>query len=119
MASSEIDLYLNSLDSLQRVPLTQLRADILEVVPDAEECISYGMPAFRLRGGIVCGFAAFKDHMSFFPFSGSVLGQLSKQLRGYSHSKSALRFTHERPLSQELVAQLIAVRQREIASRRG
>jgi len=52
----------------------------MAILPDAEQCISYVMPAFRLRGKTVAGFAAFKNHLSYLPHSGSVLPQLSKEL---------------------------------------
>ncbi len=56
------------------------RTTILEVVPTAEQCISYSMPAFKMDGKVVAGFAAFKNHLSYFPHSGSVLPQLADEL---------------------------------------
>jgi uncharacterized protein YdhG (YjbR/CyaY superfamily) len=53
---------------------------ILEIVPDAEQVISYRIPAFRVQGKVVAGFAAFKDHLSYLPFSGSVLGRRGDEL---------------------------------------
>lgn len=67
---------------------------------------------------MVAGFASFKNHMSYLPFSGSVLSQLSGELSAYSCSKSALRFTIDSPLSDELVRQLITVRLAELRSRK-
>ena len=87
-----------------------LRRSILEVVPEAEQVISYRVPAFRVDGKIVAGFAAFKDHLSYLPFSGSVLGQLGDELDGYTMTKSSLHFPVDRPLPKALVRKLIAAR---------
>jgi uncharacterized protein YdhG (YjbR/CyaY superfamily) len=115
--SKEVDDYLDALDEPQRSTLQALRRTILEIVPDAEEVISYGVPAFRVRGAIVAGFAAFKKHLSYLPFSGSVLGELGDQLRGYTMTKGSLHFPADRPLPKPLVNELIAVRLAEIERR--
>jgi len=72
--------------------------------------ISYGIPAFRVGGKTVAGFAAFKTHLSYLPFSGSVLGQLADELDGYTMAKNSLHFHVDRPLSKALVKKLIAGR---------
>ena len=71
------------------------------------------MPAFRVRGTTVAGFAAFKEHLSYLPFSGSVLPRLADELQGYTMTKSALHFPVDRPLPKSLVEKLIAVRLEE------
>ena len=114
MATAEIDAYLAGLDEPKRTTLGELRESILEIIPDAEQCISYGMPAFRLHGKVVVGFAAFKNHLSYLPHSGSVFQELEKDLEGYSKSPGSLRFAPDTPLPKELVAKLIAVRLRHI-----
>jgi uncharacterized protein YdhG (YjbR/CyaY superfamily) len=68
------------------------------------------MPAFRLRGKTVAGFAAFKDHLSYLPHSGSVISQLAKELQGYPSTKGSLHFPVDRPLPKALVKKLLAVR---------
>ena len=85
-------------DEPKRSTLQALLGTILEIVPDAEQVISYRVPAFRVAGTTVAGFAAFRDHMSYLPFSGSVLPQLSDQLNGCTMTKSALHFPVDRPL---------------------
>jgi uncharacterized protein YdhG (YjbR/CyaY superfamily) len=72
--------------------------------------ISYRVPAFRVGGKTVAGFAAFKSHLSYLPFSGSVLSQLAEELDGYAMTKSSLHFPVDRPLPRALVKQLIKVR---------
>ena len=110
MAAEDIDKYLEPLDEPKRSTLEALRRTILEVVPDAEQVISYKVPAFRVNGRIVAGFAAFKGHLSYLPFSGSVLSRLADELEGYTMTKSALHFAVDRPLPKTLVRKLIELR---------
>ena len=76
MAADDIDAYLAALDDTKRSTLDELRQSILAVVPEAEQGMSYGMPAFKVRGKTVAGFAAFKNHLSYLPHSGSVLSAI-------------------------------------------
>ncbi len=114
MSAAEIDEYLRAVDEPKHKTLQALRRTILEIVPDAEQGISYRVPAFRIRGKVVAGFAAFQDHLSYLPFSGSVLEQLGDELREYTMTKSALHFPVDRPLPKKIVARLIAVRLAEM-----
>ena len=116
MSSAEIDAYLSGLDEPQRKTLQQLRETILGLVPDAEQVISYGMPAFRVDGKVVAGFAAFKHHLSYLPHSGSVVPALGDAVKGYTFTKGSLHFPIDRPLPKDLVGKLIATRLREIRS---
>jgi uncharacterized protein YdhG (YjbR/CyaY superfamily) len=117
MSAAEVDAYLRAVEEPKRSTLQTLRRSILEVVPNAEEVISYRVPAFRLHGKTVAGFAAFTAHLSYLPFSGSVLRQLAADLDGYTMTKSSLHFPVDRPLPQALVKKLIAARLAEIAAR--
>lgn len=72
MAAKEIDDYLATVPEPKRATLEALRRSILAVIPDAEQCISYGMPAFRVDGKVLAGFAAFKNHLAYLPHSGRV-----------------------------------------------
>ena len=113
VSEREIDDYLANLDEAKRSTLNQLRQTIARVVPDAEQCISYGVPAFRLHGTVVAGFAAFKNHLSYLLHSGSVFRELREDLAGYQTSSGALRFAIDEPLPADLVEKLIAVRMRQ------
>jgi uncharacterized protein YdhG (YjbR/CyaY superfamily) len=117
VSADEVDEYLRGVEEPKRSALQTLRRTILEIVPEAEQVISYDVPAFRVRGKTVAGFAAFKTHLSYLPFSGSVLGQLADELDGYTMTKSSLHFPVDRPLPKALVKKLIAVRLAD-ASRR-
>ena len=114
MARNDVDKYLEALDAPKRTALEHLRRTILDVVPDAEECISYGVPAFKVGGKVVAGFAAFKNHLSYLPHSGSVFPELADQLAGYRTSKGALRFPTDEPLPASLVEQLVNIRMRQL-----
>ena len=117
MAAADIDTYLADLDEPKRTTLQQLRQDILEVVPNAEECISYGMPAFKVRGKTVAGFAAFKNHLSYLPHSGSVLPALAADIADYDGTKGSLHFTVDQPLPKDLVTKLVTARLQQLGSR--
>jgi uncharacterized protein YdhG (YjbR/CyaY superfamily) len=114
VSADEVDEYLRGVEEPKRSTLQALRRTILEIVPDADQVISYRVPAFRVRGKTVAGFAAFKDHLSYLPFSGSVLAQLADELKGYTMTKSALHFPVDRPLRKAVVKKLIAVRLGEV-----
>ena len=110
MSAEDVDAYLRGIEEPKRSTLAALRATILEIVPEAEQVISYKVPAFRVEGRIVAGFASFKEHLSYLPFSGSVLPALANELEGYTMTKRALHFPVDRPLPKTLVKKLIAAR---------
>jgi uncharacterized protein YdhG (YjbR/CyaY superfamily) len=113
VSKNEIDQYLRTLDEPKRATLAQLRDTIVAIVPDAEQCISYGMPAFKLRGKTIAGFAAFKSHLSYLPHSGSVIPQLTKETEGYTKTKGSLHFALDKPLPKKLVKKLLDARMAE------
>jgi uncharacterized protein YdhG (YjbR/CyaY superfamily) len=115
MSAEEVDEYLRGIEEPKRSTLQTLCRTILEIVPDAEQVISYRVPAFRVQGTTVAGFAAFHNHLSYLPFSGSILPQLADELRGYTMTKSALHFPIDEPLPKTLVEKLIRTRLAEIA----
>jgi uncharacterized protein YdhG (YjbR/CyaY superfamily) len=110
MSAQEIDEYLDALHEPKRSTLARLRQTILDILPEAEQGISYGTPAFKIQGKTVAGFAAFKNHLSYLPHSGSVFPELQNELKGYVASTGALRFAIDKPLPAPLVEKLIAVR---------
>ncbi len=116
MSASTVDAYLLGLDQVQRVTLCELREDLLELLPGADECISYAIPGYRVEGHIVAGFAAFRTHLSYFPYSSSVIPQMARELRGYKTSRGALRFANDAPLPRDVVERLVTLRLRELHS---
>jgi uncharacterized protein YdhG (YjbR/CyaY superfamily) len=107
VTANEVDEYLAKLDAPARETLQLVRERILEIVPDAQECISYGMPGYKLPFGkklkAFAGFAAFKNHLSYFPHSGRISGKLADKL-----------FQRGEPLPPEVVRMLIEARIQEI-----
>jgi len=110
LSSEEITAYLESVDEPKRTTLQKLRETITEVIPEAEQGLSYQVPAFRLDGKVVAGFAAFENHLSYLPHSGSVFKELEGELAGYSKTIGALHFAVDEPLPRALVKKLIDVR---------
>jgi uncharacterized protein YdhG (YjbR/CyaY superfamily) len=116
-ASNSVEEYLNGLPEAQRVALEQLRATIRAAAPDVTETISYGMPAFRLRGRVLVWIAAFKDHCSLFPGSKAVMAAHAHELRAYGTSQGTIRFPADRPLPAALVRSIVEARIEENEAR--
>lgn len=107
MSTAEVDAYLETLGEPARTTLEALRRSILAVVPDAEQGISYGLPAFRVEGAVVAGFAAFTRHLSYLPHSGTVLSDLGDLVASYDQTKGSLHFSPDEPLPDDLVRRLV------------
>jgi uncharacterized protein YdhG (YjbR/CyaY superfamily) len=105
-----IDDYLAAIDGEKRAALEKLRRTIRSILPKAEECISYRIPAFRYKGAVVAGFLARKNGCSYIPFSGSTLRTLVDDLASYNQTKSSLHFSADKPLPAKLVRKLIKTR---------
>lgn len=110
---STIDGYLKTVPENRQRTLEALRATIRSIIPDAKECISYGIPAFRLDGVVVAGFCATSKGCSYFPFSGSTLKTLAHDLRHYEQTKSSLHFSADKSIPVSLVRKLIRTRIKE------
>jgi uncharacterized protein YdhG (YjbR/CyaY superfamily) len=93
-----------------RKTMLAMRKSILEILPRSEEVVSYGMPAFRFEGNIVAGILHAKNHVGYYPFSGSVLRLFPRELAKYSTTKSAIHVPKDKPLSKALLKKLIAAR---------
>lgn len=96
--------------SAHRKLMLEIRKSILEIVPQAEEVVSYGMPAFKYQGNVVAGILNNKDYVGYYPFSGSVLSVLKKDLGQYSQTKSALHIPLDKGISKTLLKKLIQTR---------
>ena len=114
MPKSEIDKFFATVEEPKRSTLEEMRRRILEVVPDAEQTIKYGMPAFLKDGWCFVCIAPFKNHINWSPYSSNVLAQLEKDLDGYVVSKGSMQFAVDKPLPKSLVKKLIRVRLAEI-----
>jgi uncharacterized protein YdhG (YjbR/CyaY superfamily) len=102
------DGYLAALSVEQRAALEKLRKAIRTAAPEAEECISYGIPAFRLNGKFLVGLGAAATHCSFYP--GSTVRAYKKDLKGYETNKGTVRFPASKPLPAALVRKIVKTR---------
>lgn len=101
-----VDEHLAALPAAQRELLQHVREVIARVVPDAEETISYGMPAFSRRGRFFLSYAGWKRHCSIYPLTDEFLAQHRAELEGYGRTKGSLHFTPQRPLPDRLIEEL-------------
>jgi uncharacterized protein YdhG (YjbR/CyaY superfamily) len=105
-----IDEYLAGLSPDNRAALQKVRRAVHAAAPGAEECISYGMPAFRLNGKLIAGFKAAANHCSFHPMSGGTVATLKADLAGYETSKGTIKFSTRAGLPATLVRKLVKAR---------
>ena len=116
-ATEQIDLALAALPADQRMALQTLRETIAAVAPEAEEAISYGMPAFRYRGRALVAYAAFKAHCSLFPMSAALIEAHHDELSAFATAKGTLHFTPENPLPRDLVELIVRERMAQTDAR--
>jgi uncharacterized protein YdhG (YjbR/CyaY superfamily) len=116
-ATAQIDATLSALPAAQRAVLQTLRQTIRAAAPEAEEAISYGMPAVRYHGRPLVCYAAFKAHCSFFPMSSGLIEAHREELAGFATAKGTLRFTPEHPLPNDLVERIVRERMAQIDAR--
>jgi len=113
-----IEEYLDPLSKDKRAALEKLRKDIRSAAPTAVECISYGIPAFRLSGRLLVAFGVGANHCAFYP--GAYPVQAHKdELADYKTSKGTIRFQPESPLPAALVRKLVKSRIAEYAAKYG
>lgn len=105
-----IDEYLALVAADKRATLEKLRQAIQAAAPKAEECISYGLAAFRLNGRPLVAFGATAKHCAFFPMSSSTVEEHKDDLANYDTSKGTIRFQPEKPLPATLVRKLVKAR---------
>lgn len=114
--SAQVDAYLAGVDQPQRRSLEVVRRTLRTILPHAEECLKYAMPAVALDGKGVAGYAAFADHCSYFPMSGSVLEAAGPAVARYTVSKGGLQFPVDEPPGVGLIRKLVKLRLAEIAA---
>lgn len=114
MTAQEIDKFFATVAEPKLSTLEEMRRRILSIVPDAEQCISYGMPSFRIDGRVVASVAPFKNHLNYSPHSGQIFKRVPELLTGYVYSPGSLQFQVDEPLPIELLRRLIELRLIEI-----
>jgi uncharacterized protein YdhG (YjbR/CyaY superfamily) len=110
-----MDDYLGGLPPTQKEALERVRAVVRSVAPDAEEGTSYGMPAFLVSDRPLLGFRAAKRHLSIFPFSPDAIDAVKHRLEGFDLAKGTIRFTPDRPVPEDVLADLVRHRRNEIS----
>ena len=116
--SLDVDKYLAKVPEPARSTLKKVRAAIRSSAPrEATEAISYSVPAFRYNGLLVA-YAAFRDHCSFFPGSGTLLEEFKDHLKDYPCSKGTIRFALDKPLPAALVKKMVQARVRKNAGKK-
>jgi len=113
---SDMDVYLETLPPAQKDALARVRATVADLAPDAEEGTSYGVPAFIYAGKPLLGFSAAKAHLSIFPFSPEAIEAVKDRLDGFDLAKGTIRFLPERPVPDDVLADLVRARKQEISS---
>jgi uncharacterized protein YdhG (YjbR/CyaY superfamily) len=114
-AFQTVDEYINSQPADVQVLLQQVRDAIKEVAPDAQEVISYQMPAFK-QGTVLVWYAAFKNHIGFFPKT-SVMTEFKDKLAPYKTSKGTIHFSYDKPLPLDLIKEIVQFRLKETVSK--
>lgn len=113
-----IDDYIALQPPAAQVALERVRRAIAKAAPDAEECISYSIPAFRYNGRILLYFAGWKEHYSIYPASDAMVAALEGKLDEYRVSKGTLRFPLGKAAPVALIAQIAKFRVREMLERK-
>lgn len=106
----EVEKYLSAVPEPQQSTLRALRVTIKELLPLGEDAMSYGVPAVKLNGKAIAGYASAKNHCSYFPHSGQIIEDLASDLAKYDCSKGTLRFSIDKPLPKAIVKKLVRAR---------
>lgn len=108
---NEIDNYIAAFPAAAKKQLKDMRAIIKEAAPEAQELISYCMPAYKLNGVLVY-FAGYKGHIGFYP-TPSGIKQFLPKIQAYKHSKGAVQFPIDLPLPKKLIKEMVVFRIKE------
>lgn len=113
----EVDAFLAAVPEPERATLQAVRAQVQALVPDADEGIAYGLPAFRLHGHGLVGFGPRKGGCSFYPMSPSVLDRFAHRVDGFARTKGSIHFTAQHPLPEDVVRDIVLTRAQECRAR--
>jgi uncharacterized protein YdhG (YjbR/CyaY superfamily) len=107
LSIKNVDEYIANQPEKNRAALSKLREFVRNLVPEAEEKISYGMPMYKYHGMLV-GFAGYKNHLGFYP--GAIVGKFADELKDFKISKGTIQFTVDKPIPEELLTRIIQAR---------
>ncbi len=108
-----VDEYIHSFDGEKKSLLTEFRKRIKDLAPDSVESISYGMPGYKLNGKPLVYFAAFKNHIGFFP-TPSGIDALDEETKPYRTGKGTMQFKLDQPIPWDLVEKIVRLRIEEV-----
>lgn len=111
---SSVNAYLEQLSEEQLNEYIRIRSIAVDVLPEFEETISYGIPTIKYKGKVVIHFGAFKNHMSIFPGSGTVYSRMGDKLKPFRVSRGTLQFSAKNPIANEIVKEIIQIRLSDI-----
>jgi uncharacterized protein YdhG (YjbR/CyaY superfamily) len=115
LKAKSFDAYFAALPRDKRAAMDKVRKAIHAAAPGVEECVSYGLPAFRYNGKVLAALGAAENHCAYYPMSGTTVDQLKEELKEYDTSKGTIRFPANKALPQRLVAKLVKARIAEIS----
>ncbi len=113
---TSIDEYIGTFPNVIQLKLEKVRSTIQQTAPTAIEAISYGMPTFRLNDKNLVHFAAFKNHIGFYPAPSGVT-KFEKDLLSYVHAKGSIQFPLDKPIPFDLISKITRFRTKEILGR--
>ena len=111
-----VDDYIDAQPPATRTALERVRSIIRQVLPDAEEVISYNIPAYNQNGERVIFFAGFKEHFSLYPVKADIVAALKDELARYPKSTGTVRFPLSEPVPEKLIARIVKFRAQQAAT---
>jgi len=115
---SDVDEYIAALPEKQRLVVQQLREIVTGAAPDADEAISYKMPALKINDRFFMSYDAYKSHFSLFPWTDGMAETLGDEIRPYLSGKGTLRFSADQPLPTDLIRRIVEIRRQEFRAGR-
>lgn len=112
----QIEEYFAKLTPAKRAGLAQMRALIHAAAPDAEDLMSYGVPAIKYQGQLLVLYAAFKAHYGLYPYEPEIITALAKELEAYDTAKGTVRFPLDAPLPEALIGKIVRAKMAMIAA---
>jgi len=112
--TKEVNAILAAAPKEHRAAIQRIREAVQATIPEAEEAISYGLPAFKYKGQPLAGYASYKDHCSYFPMSGKLTTKFKKEFKDFRTSKGGIHFQPDRPIPSAVLKKLILARKAEI-----
>ena len=112
-----VDEYLAAQPEATQRTLGRVRSAIRKAMPEAEEVISYKIPAYKLHGRVAIYLAGWKEHYSIYPASGALVAEFREELAPYEISKGTIRFPLSRPVPVKLIERIAKFRAQETAKR--